>query len=127
MATTLDDVRSDIARERHDRGTCDTPHCYHCNDARHDAGLYHLLQVMALPAPFVDVTVTTDGFYLARVRGDVGFNRFLGRPNPGPDVGQVYARGVWQSLDVGERRDVVRAARARGVNLRRFLPRRVTP
>ncbi len=89
-------------------------------------GLRALLRIMALDFPQVaDVTVTSDGFYMIMDRGDIGFNRFLGRPNPGPDVGLKWARATWQALPFRTRRDVARLARSRNVDLRLFLPRRM--
>lgn len=79
-----------------------------------------LLTICALPPGRVaDVIRTSDGHYLAREVGDCGFNAFLGAPNPRPRP-ETTAR-AWRAFRAGDRRAIVRLARARGVRLRDFL------
>lgn len=82
-----------------------------------------LLQVMNLePLQLVAVMVTSDGFYLGRERGDIGFNAFLGMPRPGSfAVSESWRK--FRGLNLAGRKGVVRAARASNVRLRTFLPR----
>jgi len=79
--------------------------------------------LMALPE-VAEITVTSDGFFLARQMGDIGFNLFLGQPNPG-EIGREYSAGIWAGFTFAERKAVVRAAHRIGVNLRIFLPKRI--
>lgn len=72
----------------------------------------------------VDVICTSDGYYVGRYVNDVGYNAFLGKPNPHPSgAGPARSWRVFRALDKQERRAVVTAARARNVNLRAFLVR----
>ncbi len=84
----------------------------------------NLMSIMALPGYIVEFTRTSDGFYLARAEGDIGFNVWLGKPNAG-SIGKEHSAKSWQRLSFGARKQVVRCARARGVALRVFLPRGV--
>lgn len=43
-----------------------------------------------------DLIVTSDGFYLEREEGDVGYNRFLGKPNLSETVMQRMANEINQ-------------------------------
>jgi hypothetical protein len=68
---------------------------------------------------------TSDGHYLAMPVGDIGFNAFLGRPNPRPQP--ATTRLAWLAfrvLTMAERRAFVRLARSRNVRLRDFLLRK---
>ena len=66
-----------------------------------------MLRLMSLPRHFVGVTRTSDGFYIAQVEGDVGYNAFLGKPQPvhaGP--GLDNALRIWAGLSDEERKAV---------------------
>lgn len=81
-----------------------------------------LLRICALSSFFVDIMRTTDGHYLARERGDIGFNAFMGKPNPRPMESTLQrAWGIFCGLSLSERKGIVRLARAKNVNLRDFL------
>ena len=72
-----------------------------------------LLDVLNLrPARIVDVVRTTDGCYIGMDPGDLGYNRFIGKPAPlhaGP--GLTRTRERWAALSEDEREAVrVRAA-----------------
>ncbi len=84
----------------------------------------NLMSIMALPGYLVEFTRTSDGFYLARAEGDIGFNVWLGKPNPGR-IGKEHSAKSWQRLSFGAQRQVIRCARAKGVVLRVFLPKGV--
>lgn len=77
-----------------------------------------LLSVTALNgAPFdvEEVTRTVDGSYLARERGDIGFNRFLGRPKP-----SSWSKQQWEGLTNREQLAVLAVAVRWGVALGDF-------
>ncbi len=61
---------------------------------------------------FAEVTVTSDGFFLARDRGDIGFNQFLGAPSP---AALDRTRQLFAQLDERHQREVVRTLRAHGI------------
>lgn len=61
---------------------------------------------------FAEVTVTSDGFFLARDRDDIGFNRFLGAPSP---AAVERARRLFAQLDERHQEEVVRALQAHGI------------
>lgn len=72
-----------------------------------------LLRLMNLPpSRFAGVVRTGDGYYLAQVVGDLGYNAFLGKPNPphnGP--GRNLMLSVWSSLTDKEKRAVYALAK----------------
>ena len=72
----------------------------------------NLLRLMNLPASrFEGVIRTSDGFYLARVKGDIGYNAFLGTPSPPHDgPGRDATLEVWNGLDEQERVEVLALA-----------------
>ncbi len=82
-----------------------------------------LLKLMCL-GHLQDVAVTSDGFFLGMEMGDIGYNVFLGQPNPGTH-GREFSRSRWQELTFSERKAVVRRARGKAINLRLFLPKGV--
>jgi hypothetical protein len=90
-------------------------------DLRHS-----LLRVCALPpSAFTDVMRTSDGHYLAERAGDIGFNAFLGAPNPRPQPATTrLAWSAFRVLTLTERRSLVRLARSRNVRIRDFLLRK---
>jgi len=59
-----------------------------------------VLGLMNLPlSRFSGVVRTSDGHYLARSRGDIGYNHFLGRPAPLHDgPGRTNMLKVWSGL-----------------------------
>ena len=63
-----------------------------------------LIRLMNLrPTGAVDVCRTSDGFYMGRAEGDMGYNMFLGKPVPihyGP--GLEMTRAYWASLTPGD-------------------------
>ncbi len=75
-----------------------------------------LLKLLALPVSLhiVGMTWTSDGFLLARVEGDCGFNLFLGSPSFGPGPGEDYRRSIWNGFGFGARRRVVRSRSRHG-------------
>ena len=76
----------------------------------------NLLALMNLPSETIDrVCRTSDGYYMAQLRGDIGYNHFLGQPNPpheGP--GRDAMLKVWASLALPERKDVLALAQNPG-------------
>lgn len=71
-----------------------------------------LLTLMNLPpGRFAAVCRTTDGHYIARVHGDIGYNAFLGRPSlvhEGP--GRHATLMLWNELSPAERAAVLALA-----------------
>ena len=84
-----------------------------------DNAMRNLLRLMSVPADRVaEVTKTSDGFYMARARGDSGFNLFLGRPAPPHDgPGRNTMLRHWVAMTEPERRLVVALAQAKGIDL----------
>jgi len=72
----------------------------------------NLLRLMNLPASrFEGVVRTSDGFYLAQVKGDVGYNAFLGKPSaPHDGPGRDAMLEVWNGLDEQEKVEVLALA-----------------
>ena len=64
-----------------------------------------LLRLMSLsPACFDGVCRTSDGFYIAQVKGDLGYNHFLGKPSaPHVGPGRDMMLATWAKLSKGER------------------------
>lgn len=84
----------------------------------------NLCKLMAFPSylrrTIVDVTRTSDGHYLAMDRGDIGFNRFIGKPAPphrGPGRDAILA--AWASMSGDEKHTVLMLAVNKGINLKR--------
>lgn len=72
-----------------------------------------LLDLMNLNVLNVDdVVLTSDGFYIGHVPGDVGFNAFIGAPSPvHPGPGLDRTLSVWDSMNDDEKEMVkLRAA-----------------
>ena len=61
---------------------------------------------------FAEVTVTSDGFFLGRAPGDVGFNHFLGQPSRAAvdRTRQLFAR-----LNEPHRLELIHALKACGI------------
>lgn len=82
----------------------------------------NLMDVMCL-GHLQDVMKTSDGFFIGMEYGDIGYNAFLGQPNPG-DIGRQFSRGTWQALNFTDQKAVVRVAKAKAIDLRIFLPKK---
>jgi len=61
---------------------------------------------------FAQVTVTSDGFFLARDRDDIGFNRFLGAPSP---AAVERTQRLFARLDERHQGEVIRKLQARDI------------
>ena len=61
---------------------------------------------------FAEVTVTSDGFFLARDRDDIGFNRFLGAPSP---AAMARTQRLFARLDERHQEEVLRTLQAHGI------------
>ena len=72
----------------------------------------NLLRLMNLPpSRFDGVVRTSDGFYLAQVKGDIGYNAFLGKPSePHDGPGRDAMLEVWNGLDEQEKVEVLALA-----------------
>ena len=68
-----------------------------------------LLRLMCLPpSRFSGVCRTSDGFYLAQVKGDIGYNHFLGKPSaPHSGPGRDAMLATWVKLSKKEQRAVL--------------------
>ena len=71
-----------------------------------------LLRLMCLPlSQFDGVCRTSDGFYMAMAKGDIGYNHFLGKPNPPhPGPGRDMMLATWAKLSNDERQAVLSLA-----------------
>lgn len=71
-----------------------------------------MLTLMSLPLSHFDgVCRTSDGCYLAKAKGDVGYNHFLGKPSkPHAGPGRELMLKTWNSLTVVERAAVLTLA-----------------
>ena len=61
---------------------------------------------------FAEVTRTSDGFFLGRAKGDIGFNHFLGRPS---GAALTRTRRLFQKLPSNHQATLLRALSARGI------------
>lgn len=52
---------------------------------------------------FTEVTETSDGFFLGRAKGDIGFNAFLGKPS---EIAKERTRKVYSKLSPAEKTQV---------------------
>lgn len=78
----------------------------------------NLLRLMCIPSHIEAVCKTSDGFYLGQVKGDIGFNAFLGKPKePHLGIGRERMMGVWDSLSSNEREEVLVQAQGLGIDL----------
>lgn len=80
-----------------------------------------LMALLNIPEGVAEVTLTSDGFFLARASGDIGFNMFLGRPSFHPGPGRDLTRRVWGQLTFAGRRRAIRQARRFRIPIRRLL------
>lgn len=71
-----------------------------------------LLRLMNLPpSKFDGVCRTSDGHYIAQLKGDLGYNAFLGKPSPPhPGPGRNLMLKVWNGLTPSEKDDVLALA-----------------
>jgi hypothetical protein len=71
-----------------------------------------ILALMNLQAKRLDaVCRTSDGYYMGQAAGDIGYNAFLGRPEPVHDgPGRQAMLKVWAGLSDDEREAVLRLA-----------------
>ena len=75
-----------------------------------------LMDFLALPSDFVGLTQTSDGFFLAKGWGEIGYNHFLGKPalsHEGP--GKEWRRAMVAQLTFSERKRLVRVLRSCGI------------
>ena len=65
----------------------------------------NLLRLMCLPlSRFEGVVRTSDGYYLAQYKGDIGYNAFLGKPHaPHLGTGRDSILEAWRGLTQQER------------------------
>ena len=72
----------------------------------------NLMNLMNLPYQRLAAVVrTSDGFYLAQVDGDAGFNLFFGAPAPlHPGAGLSWTLTTWEQLSDEEKKAVVKLA-----------------
>lgn len=81
-------------------------------------------RLMNLPTAMIERTAAimrdSSGNYLLQDRGDVGYNRFLGRPSaPHAGPGRDRMLQVWRSLSDARRRRAIAAAIAMRIDLAR--------
>ncbi len=70
-----------------------------------------LLNLLNLrPAGVVDVVLTTDGHFIGKTCGDIGYNAFLGKPSGAPGPGMDRTREVWETFSDSERAAVIHRA-----------------
>lgn len=80
-----------------------------------------LIAVLNLPSSLAAVCRTSDGYYIARAKGDIGFNQFLGAYAPHPGPGRDRSRQTFRAFTWGQKRAAVKQARKASVPLRTFL------
>lgn len=81
-----------------------------------------LMDFLALPDDYVDICQTSDGYFLARGYGEVGYNHFLGKPSlahEGP--GKAYRRDMWHQLTFSERKRLVTIMRGAKLSIHTAL------
>ncbi len=61
---------------------------------------------------FAEVTITSDGYFVGRLKGDCGFNSFLGRPS---EMAKYQVRRVFAKLSPEHRTELVHKLRLRGI------------
>lgn len=79
-----------------------------------DTPMGHLMLVMGIrgaPTSLEAITLTSDGWYMGQLSGDLGYNVFLGRPNsnPLPETRELL-QGHWNGLTAPEQDAVLRLA-----------------
>lgn len=55
------------------------------------------------PAGVVDVIMTTDGHFVGRAPGALGYDSFIGKPSGAAGPGQDRSRQVWETYSDSER------------------------
>ena len=74
-----------------------------------------MLRLMNLPSFYDGVVRTSDGHYIAKKAGDLGYNHFLGKPSPVHDgPGLQRALSIWEELTPAEREAVHAVAASPG-------------
>ena len=71
---------------------------------------------------FAEVTITTDGFFLGRRHGDIGFNDFLGRPS---QAAVNRTRILYQKLSSESQKKIMRIFIRKGFPLE-YLNQEIT-
>jgi len=64
---------------------------------------------------FAEVTETSDGFFLAREHGDIGFNQFLGKPS---DAARGRTKELFNKLSKCSQGFVVALLKGKNINLK---------
>ena len=79
-----------------------------------DTPMGRLMAIMALQGSadtFESVCRTPDGHYLAQLSGDLGYNVYLGEPNPSPtDAANKRVQGIWNGFTATEQDAVLQIA-----------------
>jgi len=61
---------------------------------------------------FAEVAITSDGYFLARARGDCGFNYFLGGPT---QAALARTKALFGKLCAPHQQELIRRLHARGI------------
>src|SRR2546428_9665793 len=61
---------------------------------------------------FAEVTLTSDGFFLGRAWGDIGFNHFLGEPSA---VAIARTQTLFKKLSKDHQQELLRKLQARSI------------
>ncbi len=61
---------------------------------------------------FAEVTLTSDGFFLGRAWGDIGFNQFLGEPSA---AAIARTQNLFKKLSKDHQQEILRALNARNI------------
>lgn len=64
---------------------------------------------------FAEITMTSDGFFLGRARGDIGFNHFLGQPS---DAAKGRTKELFSKLSKCSQGYVLTVIRGKGIKPR---------
>lgn len=74
-----------------------------------------LLRVMCIPGPLrlqiIQICRTSDGVYLFRCEGEIGYDHFLGKPYPvHPGPGLEWTTQIWNNLTSDQQKEVRQTA-----------------
>jgi hypothetical protein len=74
--------------------------------------MQNMMRLMCLPwADLQAVCKTSDGMYMGRSHGDIGYNRFFGKPNHRPNrETRDHVRRIWIEMTEAERIAVIELA-----------------
>jgi hypothetical protein len=61
---------------------------------------------------FAEITITSDGYFLGRAWGDIGFNHFLGQPS---SAAIARTQALFDKLPEEHQAALIRTLRARGI------------